>query len=188
MGTERKKSVSPAEKAAKSVKTVSVHLAARRVQGKVPVLLFTTHQVDEVLADVEVQPVPFAADHMPGLCAWRNQVLPVIDAVRLFGLQPLSGEGRTRYLVVRTAVPAAEQNSGTEKEIKEILRCVLKVSDQIGGGNSPPGCIAVSSKSTGIRSVYVRGLFQREGELFIVPDLVSVLRENSGAEFFIQSS
>ncbi|XOF34379.1 MAG: chemotaxis protein CheW [Candidatus Electrothrix sp. YB6] len=185
MGAEQKKPVSAA---AKSVKTVSVHLAARRVHGRLPVLLFTAGQVDEILADVEVQPIPFAADHMPGLCAWRNQVLPVIDAVRLFGLQPLSGEGRTRYLVVRTAVPAAEQNSGAEKERKEILRCVLRISDQIGGGNSPPDCIAVSPQSTGIRSVFVRGLFQREDELFIVPDLVSVLRENSGVESFMQAS
>ena len=42
-------------------KTVSVQLETHQIQGREPVLLFTASQIDEVLAEAEIQAVPFAS-------------------------------------------------------------------------------------------------------------------------------
>ncbi|MCI5227159.1 MAG: hypothetical protein D3918_11025, partial [Candidatus Electrothrix sp. AX2] len=56
-------------------------MPAEQIQGKSPVLLLTASQIDEVLADAEIQMLPFAAEYLLGLCAWRENVLPIIDLV-----------------------------------------------------------------------------------------------------------
>ncbi|MCI5191196.1 MAG: hypothetical protein D3905_15710, partial [Candidatus Electrothrix sp. AS4_5] len=65
----------------KKIHTVSLSLPAEQIQGKSPVLLLTASQIDEVLADAEIQMLPFAAEYLLGLCAWRENVLPIIDLV-----------------------------------------------------------------------------------------------------------
>ncbi|MCI5227480.1 MAG: hypothetical protein D3918_12680 [Candidatus Electrothrix sp. AX2] len=81
-----------------------------------------------------------------------------------------------RYVVVRTV----DKN---KKDVRMILRCVLKVSDHIISGESPTDCKAVLPKQAGLQAgfapIFVRGLFQREKELFILPDIAAILHSNS---------
>ncbi len=172
MAAEKKRSA--------AVKTVSVHLAAEKVLDRVPVLIFTASQIEEVLPGIAVQPLPFAADYLLGLCAWRDRVLPVIDVVRGYGFQALPAEDGVRYLVVRTVHSAEKiqenpKNKDAAKDEK-IFRCVLKVSDQIITGDIPNDCVAVSAEFPGIdpalADVSAKGVFEREGELMIVPNLL----------------
>ncbi|MCI5128262.1 MAG: hypothetical protein D3907_07115, partial [Candidatus Electrothrix sp. AUS3] len=70
-----------------------------------------------------------------------------------------------------------------KKDVRMILRCVLKVSDHIISGESPTDCKAVLPKQAGLQAgfapIFVRGLFQREKELFILPDIAAILHSNS---------
>ncbi|CAK8710521.1 Chemotaxis signal transduction protein [Candidatus Electrothrix gigas] len=160
----------------KKIHTVSLSLPAEQIQGKSPVLLLTASQIDEVLADVEIQMLPFAAEYLLGLCAWRENVLPIIDLVSFFGMIPTQKKEDARYVVVRTV----DKN---KKDVRMILRCVLKVSDHIISGESPTDCKAVLPKQAGLQAgfapIFVRGLFQREKELFILPDIAAILHSNS---------
>ncbi|WP_339137742.1 MAG: chemotaxis protein CheW [Candidatus Electrothrix sp. GW3-4] len=160
-------------------KTVSVYLEAESIQGRKPVLLFTASQVDEVLAEAHIQPLPFASEYLVGLCAWREQVLPTIDLVRFFGLSSSQNEEGGRYLVVRAVKTHASDQKENIHPAKTMLRCVLKVSDQIISGNIPEGCQAVVPKEQGFASAFVRGLFQGEKELFILPDITAIIHSNS---------
>jgi chemotaxis signal transduction protein len=179
MATEKKRS------AVSAVKTVSVHLAAEKILDRKAVLIFTASQVEEVLREITVQPLPFASDYLLGLCSWRDRVLPVIDIVRGYGLQAVSdGGGKMRYLVVRTVASGERTQDNPENKYERILRCVLKVSDQIITGNIPDDCVAVSAEFSGLdpafADVLAKGVFEREGELMIVPDLLPFIY----ADFF----
>ena len=172
--TDKKKKSSQAK-----AQTVSLSLDAEQIQGKNPILLFTASQIDEVLAEAEIQTLPFAAEHLIGLCAWREQVLPIINLVSFFGLIPSQHEEDGRYVVVRTV---DNTSFGTKKEHrsgKAILRCILKVSDQIISGNLPTECKALLPQQAGFAPVFMKGLFQGEKELFLLPDLATIIHSNS---------
>ncbi len=162
-------------------KTVSLSINAEQVQGKKPVLLFTASQIDEVLAEAEIQKIPFAQNHFIGLCAWREQVLPIIDLVLFFGLTPSRKDKDGRYVVVRTVNNTSfgtNKNKKKYRSNKMILRCVLKVSDQIISGDIPSECKAIIPKKAGFAPVFMKGLFQGEKELFLLPDLATIIHSN----------
>ncbi|MGB5685037.1 MAG: chemotaxis protein CheW [Candidatus Electrothrix sp.] len=171
------------KKSAKATaKTVSVSLDADEILERRPVLLFTAGQIDEVLAEAEIQTLPFASDYLLGLCAWRKQVLPIIDLVRFFGLHSSGKEAEKeegRYLVVRTVDTVSPENESNLPSAKMILRCVLKVSDQIISGDVPTEYEAVYPKQAGFIPFFVRGLFRGEKELFILPDIAAIIHSNS---------
>ncbi len=159
--------------------TVSLSLDAEQIQGRNPVLLFTASQIDEILAEAEIQTLPFAAEYLIGLCAWREQVLPVIDLVSFFGLISSQHEETGRYVVVRTVDKASLDNEKKHRSDKAILRCILKVSDQIISGNLPTECKALPPKQAGFTPVFMKGLFQNEKELFLLPDIATIIHSNS---------
>jgi chemotaxis signal transduction protein len=191
MAVKKKNSV---RASAKALAAVSVYLDAEEIQGRKPVLLFTAGQIDEVLADTQVHPLPFASEYLLGLCAWRNQALPIIDPVRFFGLTSSGKEAAGRYVVVRMVSTISMINTpdalsaDTERNAAsnaasaqkcQLLRCVLKVSDRIISGKVAAQCEAVVPKQLGFASVFVRGLFQSKRELFILPDLTGILHSDS---------
>ncbi|WP_417911201.1 chemotaxis protein CheW [Candidatus Electronema sp. PJ] len=151
-------------------RTTQKAVAVRMAGGfdREPVLLFAARQAEEVLPAAQVQPLPFAPDWLLGLCAWRRQVLPVLDAAKLYGLDSFTG--RSLYLVVRAAAPTGEED-GTRK----LLRCVLKISSQITARDLPKQCAPASAEESGLNPALVRGLFAHEDGLLIVPDLLPAL-------------
>lgn len=153
------------KKKGSALKTVTIRMAETRLLGREPVLLLTARQVEEVLAEAGLQPLPFAPAWLPGLCAWRRQALPVVDLARLYGLEP--GGGRLLHLVVRTAAIMADGQKG-------LLRCVLRVSGRIAAGEVPPRSTPAAAYQAGLDPVLVKGLFEHEDQLLIVPDLAAV--------------
>ena len=152
-------------------------MTGARAPGRDTVLLFTASQVEEVLREVEPWPVPFTADWFLGLCAWRQQVLPVVDAARLYGIQALSAavDDRSLYFVVRTVAPAAQASEHSGRGATEMLRCVLRLPDRIETGAIPQQCFPAAAELIGIDPSLTRGIFKHEGGLIIVPDLVRVV-------------
>lgn len=146
-----------------ALKTVAARLTGAEVLGKEPVLLFAARQIEEVLPEAEVRPLPFAPDWLLGLCVWRRQVLPVIDPAQLHGIR--FTHARSLYLVVRVA----EEGGG-------LLRCVLKVSDRIAARDLPRQVAAVDAVDSGLNSALLKGLFAHEEVLLLVPDLLPALR------------
>lgn len=141
---------------------------ANGAQAKEPALLFTARQVEEVLPEVRVQPLPFAPNWLLGLCAWRQQSLPVIDAVKLYELD--CALERVLHVVVRTVVP--ERGDGRPRQM---LRCLLRVPGHIAASNLPAQCVPASAEESGFAPALVKGVFAYENGLLIVPDLLPAL-------------
>lgn len=144
-----------------------VALPGAQLLDKEPFFLFAARQIEEVLPEVKVQPLPFAPDWLSGLCAWRRQVLPVIDMVSLYGLT--CAADRHFHMVVRVILPAESKDAAQEDKL--LLRCVLKVSDRISAGEASADCQPVAAEQTGMNLALIKGIFTHENRLLILPDL-----------------
>ncbi|MFP4033851.1 MAG: response regulator [Desulfococcaceae bacterium] len=76
--------------------------ASGALEGEVVFFLFPLKEVEEVLSDAAVLPVPFAPPALPGVAVWRDRAIPVIDLEAAFGLGGGWRPGRSRYLAVRS--------------------------------------------------------------------------------------
>uniref|UniRef100_UPI00405702A3 chemotaxis protein CheW n=1 Tax=Candidatus Electronema sp. TaxID=2698783 RepID=UPI00405702A3 len=145
-----------------ALKTVTARLTGAEVLGREPALLFAARQIEEVLREAEVRPLPFAPDWLLGLCVWRRQTLPVLDPARLHGIR--FAPARSLYMVVRVA-----EADGS------LLRCVLKVSDRIAARDLPRQ-VETEAADSGLNPAFLKGLFAHEEALLLVPDLLPALR------------
>ncbi len=137
--------------------------------------LFTTSQVEEVLSDIVVQPLPFAPVFLQGLTYWRESLLPVIDLEERFAIKGEENGGVSRFVVVR--VGAMENEAGGE-----VFRCVLKLSDEIFPMDISASGFVVENKDIGIEPSLVRGTYRLNENSYIVPNLVYILQNQSDVE------
>lgn len=151
------------------LRTVLAALPGAQLLDKELFFLFTARQIEEVLPEVKMQPLPFAQDWLAGLCAWRRQVLPVIDMAKLYGLTCVAD--RYFYMVVRVILSESAENAAGAQEEKQLLRCVLKVSDRISAGGASAACQPVAAEQTGMNPALIKGIFTHENKLLILPDL-----------------
>ncbi len=156
-----------------ALKTVFVGLPNAQLLDKEPVFLFSARQIEEVLpaAKVKVQPLPFAPDWLLGLCAWQQKTLSVIDMASLYGIT--CTPERHFYLVVRV-ITSTETTDSLQQE-KQLLRCVLKVPDQITASEVSNDCRPITAEQLGIAPALIKGIFMLENRLFILPELRPVL-------------
>lgn len=169
MNTERKSSLHTG-------KLVSVRVWREELEGNELYLLFTMKQIEEVLSDIIVRPVPFAPSFLTGLCNWRGKVMPVIDIEKRLGFSD-TGQSDKRFLVIRTG-------TSTNPTSGKILRCVLQVSDAIRTTEIPASCVAVNTNQVGVESSLLRGAYQGEQDSYIVPDLPSILQDQESTNIF----
>jgi chemotaxis signal transduction protein len=152
----------------KADKIVVVRAERKKVEGKDLFFLFTTSQVEEVLLDITPLPVPFAPSFLLGVCSWRGHVVPVVDIEERFGFFGTNETAKARFLVVRTGVVESSAEN-------KMLRCVLRVSDQIHTLDVSASSSTVHVDGIGVEPSIVRGVYQWENNFFIVPDLASIL-------------
>ncbi len=142
------------------LKVVTIPMGRTQTLDKDIVLLMPARQVEEVLHNALLQPVPFGPDWFLGLCHWREQVLPVFNLSRHYGLAEDS-DSAGLYLVVRVSVP---ENTG-------LLHCVLKVSKQMSIGDIPLQAVPAAPQP-GLDAL---GIFEQEDRLLLVPHLASLV-------------
>ena len=151
-------------------KLVVVRVSHKKVgQDKKLFFLFTALQVEEVLQDICVQPLPFAPSFLPGVTLWRGQVLPIVDIEQRFGFSGSKEAERDLFLVVRTGVKDSTDGA-------QILRCVLRVPGKFQVVDMPDSISSIKCEQIGLESSMIRGVFQRNDDIYIFPDLVSILQ------------
>ena len=102
-----------------------------------------------------------------GLCVWQKKTLPVIDIANLYNIT--CTPARHFYLVVRIIT------TDSPEQEKQLLRCVLKVPDQISASEATDDCHPVTAEQLGIASALIKGIFTHENRLLILPELRPVL-------------
>jgi chemotaxis signal transduction protein len=154
------------KQADKESRIILVHGMGKKTSGKKPVLLFSTTQIEEILHNVNIQPVPFAPDYLLGVCLWRKQIIPVVDAFKRYGMQRSKQSDGECYIVVKVV--------GKIQGAKQLLQGMLKISKQIITTKMPATCSPTAIKSSDIDKTFVKGAFEYQDDLMIVPDLTSI--------------
>ena len=137
--------------------------------------LFTTSQVEEILTDIVVRPLPFAPSYLRGIAFWRNSLLPVIDLEKRFAFEDRKQSGKSRFVVIRAGTKESPVDG-------EVFRCVLKLSDDIHPIDISASGFVVKNEQIGIESSLLRGTYLWNENVYIVPDLVSILQNQPGIE------
>lgn len=124
-------------------------------------------QVQEVLREVEIAPVPGAPHFVIGIINLRGNVVSVIDARSRFGLQSKESDDMTRIIVIE----AQQQIIGIL--VDSVAEVVDIESDEI---DSAP---VVGNAET---SKYIDGVVSRGEKLLILVDLNKLLTKDELGE------
>ena len=134
--------------------------------------LFSLLQMEDILMDVAVQPVPFSPPYIEGVAEWQDNVLPVLSLEQCLGLASDNTGRAKRLMVVRAARKADTPVNG--------YRSMLRVVPSIRMVTLPIPCTPVSVEWLPEQSL-VRGVYEWEkGFLVVVKIDKSLLGGNGG--------
>ena len=131
-------------------------------------VLFSLLQIEEILRSLQVHPVPFTPGYTEGIVDWRGRLLPLISLESRLGFT--AGEPSKTpcsYVVVRMAASGRAQTGA--------LYGILKVGRSIRELKLPIDCRPVSENPTGIDPLLIRGLYEWEDNLLLVPHMGRIL-------------
>ncbi len=119
-------------------------------------------QVQEVLREVEVAPVPGAPDYVLGIINLRGNVVSVIDARTRFGLQPKASDEMSRIIVIEAQQQILGILVDSVAEVVDIDRDEIDTAPNVGNAET---------------SKYIDGVVSRGEKLLILVDLNKLLSQ-----------
>jgi purine-binding chemotaxis protein CheW len=119
-------------------------------------------QVQEVLREVEVAPVPGAPDYVLGIINLRGNVVSVIDARTRFGLQPKESDDMSRIIVIEAQQQILGILVDSVAEVVDIDRDEIDTAPNVGNAET---------------SKYIDGVVSRGEKLLILVDLNKLLTQ-----------
>lgn len=119
-------------------------------------------QVQEVLREVEVAPVPGAPDYVLGIINLRGNVVSVIDARTRFGLQPKESDDMSRIIVIEAQQQILGILVDSVAEVVDIERDEIDTAPNVGNAET---------------SKYIDGVVSRGEKLLILVDLNKLLTQ-----------
>lgn len=119
-------------------------------------------QVQEVLRETEVAPVPGAPSYVIGIINLRGNVVSVIDARTRFGLIAKENDDLTRIIVIEADSNTIGILVDSVAEVVDISRSEIEVAPNVGNDET---------------SKYIDGVVSRGEELLILVDLNKLLSQ-----------
>lgn len=124
-------------------------------------------QVQEVLREIEVAPVPGAPDYVIGIINLRGNVVSVVDARRRFGLSPADSTPLTRIVVIEAQQQIIGILVDSVAEVVDIDLADIELAPNVGNRES---------------ARYIDGVVSRGDTLLILVDLDKLLTEEELGE------
>jgi chemotaxis signal transduction protein len=138
-----------------------------RVSNKKINFLFSVNQVEDILRQAPVRPVPFSPPFVEGIAWWQDAVVPVMSLEACLGMETAGPKRTQRLMVVRSAV--TNSSGGTR------LRSMLRVDSAIRMLPLPSETISVTDDGWLPKKCLVRGIYEWEREILVVPYLEKLL-------------
>ncbi len=144
---------------------------ANDLQGQMQYVTFTLEdevyginvmQVQEVLREIEVAPVPGAPHYVTGIINLRGNVVSVIDARTRFGLQQREGTPYTRIIVIEAQQQIIGILVDSVAEVVDIEMSEIETAPNVGNEET---------------ARYIDGVVSRDERLLILVDLNKLLTE-----------
>ena len=124
-------------------------------------------QVQEVLREIEVAPVPGAPHYVMGIINLRGNVVSVIDARKRFGLPPMESSDLTRIIVIEVKQHIVGIMVDSVAEVVDIKPEEIETAPNVG---------------TDETSRYIDGVVSRGEKLLILVDLNKLLSTEEWGE------
>ncbi len=124
-------------------------------------------QVQEVLRELEVAPVPGAPPYVLGIINLRGNVVSVIDARTRFGLPTKESDDMTRIIVIEAQQQILGILVDSVAEVVDIQRGEIDTAPNVGNAET---------------SKYIDGVVSRGEQLLILVDLNKLLTESELGE------
>ena len=124
-------------------------------------------QVQEVLREIEVAPVPGAPHYVMGIINLRGNVVSVIDARKRFGLPPMESTDLTRIIVIEVQQHIVGIMVDSVAEVVDIKPEEIETAPNVG---------------TDETSRYIDGVVSRGEKLLILVDLNKLLSTEEWGE------
>ena len=124
-------------------------------------------QVQEVLREVEVAPVPGAPDYVLGIINLRGNVVSVIDARTRFGLPVKASDETTRIIVIEAQQQIIGILVDSVAEVVDVKRDEIDTAPNVG---------------TAETAKYIDGVVSRGEKLLILVDLNKLLNDAEWGE------
>jgi len=137
-----------------------------RVSNRQIYFLFSQHQMEDILMDTSVRPVPFSPPYIEGLAEWRNQVLPVISLEACFGMESLNSAKIQRLMVVRALKNEAAPTG--------IYRIILRIVPPVRMLTLPIECSPVSVGWIP-ETFFAKGVYEWEDGYLVVAHMKNIL-------------
>ena len=144
---------------------------ANDVQGQMQCVTFTLEdevyginvmQVQEVLREIEVAPVPGAPHYVTGIINLRGNVVSVIDARTRFGLPTKESTPMTRIIVIEAQQQIIGILVDSVAEVVDIELSEIETAPNVGNEET---------------ARYIDGVVSRDEKLLILVDLNKLLTE-----------
>ncbi len=137
-----------------------------KVSNRQIYFLFSQHQMEDILMDASVQPVPFSPSYIEGVAEWRDQVLPVISLEACLGMESLYSSKVQRLMVVQ-----APKNDAASMEIYRIM---LRVVPPVRMLTLPIECSPVSDGWIP-EKYFARAVYEWEDGFLVVSHMANIL-------------
>lgn len=144
---------------------------ANDLQGQMQYVTFTLEeeiyginvmQVQEVLREIEVAPVPGAPHYVTGIINLRGNVVSVIDARTRFGLEQKQSTPFTRIIVIEALQQIIGILVDSVAEVVDIEMSEIETAPNVGNAET---------------ARYIDGVVSRDDKLLILVDLNKLLTE-----------
>ena len=137
-----------------------------RVSNRQIYFLFSQHQMEDILMDTSVRPVPFSPSYVEGVAEWRNHVLPVISLEACLGMKSLNSRKIQRLMVVRALKDEAAPMG--------VYRIILRIVPPIRMLTLPIECSPVSNGWIP-EKFFAKGVYEWEGGFLVVAHMKNIL-------------
>lgn len=124
-------------------------------------------QVQEVLRETEVAPVPGSPHYVIGIINLRGNVVSVINARTRFGLADKENDDLTRIIVIEASSHTIGILVDSVAEVVDVNRSEIETAPNVGNEET---------------SKYIDGVVSRGDQLLILVDLNKLLSESEWGE------
>lgn len=131
--------------------------------------LFSVSQVEDIIKEVSVYPVPFSPLYIEGITEWREHIMPVMSMEECLGMETMSIGGlrllSTRLIIVR--IHSFSQDKG---------RVMLRVAPTIRMISLPIPCTPISLSSVAWipKKELIKAVYEWEEGYFLIVDMPSI--------------
>ncbi len=127
--------------------------------------LISQKQMEDILMETSVWPVPFAPSFIEGVAEWRKQFLPVISLEACMGLEPLNSTKTQRLMVIRAIKDGAAPMG--------FYRLMLRVVPPVRMIALPIECTPASHEWIP-KNFFAKGVYEWEDRFLVVAHLKNI--------------